>query len=217
MITLQRENTPLFYRDRMPQIIETLETMDLPFDREAARKQVRHPQLDPPMLDILVDVICTTTLFDDFTVAKRIDLYLFQEFLISICYRLVAIPYLHSPSKIEDAYHIGLTLYMMTLFLQVGSQRIMNYDNVTRRLRKVLESDVLDSEDDLRFWLMVVGGVWVLDDEDADWLMLMVNTQAEKMQIRSWAEARDVLNRGLWLGVVHDGPGSTVWTRARCE
>ncbi|KAJ4351475.1 uncharacterized protein N0V89_006818 [Didymosphaeria variabile] len=217
MFTLQREETPRFHRSRMPQIISTLHALDLPFDREAAQKHVQHLDLDAALLDVLLDIICTSVLFNDPPSARKVDLYLFQELLVTVCYRLLAIPHTHSPPRIEDAYHIGLTLFMMELFLQVGKQRVMSYDNVTRRLRRVLESDVLEGEGELRFWLLMLGGVWISDDEDAEWLLPKMFAQTRKMRLRSWSDAREVLERWPWIGALHDGPGKMVWERARCE
>ncbi|KAF2451561.1 hypothetical protein P171DRAFT_515562 [Karstenula rhodostoma CBS 690.94] len=217
MYALQCEDTPRFYRSKMPHVISLLRALDLPFDREAARKQVQHPKLDPALLDVLIDIICASTLFSDLPSTQKVDLYLFQELLVSICYRLLAIPYSHHPPRIEDSYHVGLMIFMMSLFLQVGSQRIMSYRNVTRRLKRVLESDFLDGEDDLRLWLLMMGSVWVADDEDADWLMPMVCAQTRKMELRSWSEAREVVERWPWIGALHDALGRLVWERARCE
>jgi hypothetical protein len=201
----------------MPQIISTLHTLDLNFDQEAAYKLVHHRTLDPAILDVLLDVICTSTLFSDIPSARKVDLYLFQELLVSVCYRLLAIPHSHSPPRIEDAYHVGLTIFMMSLFLQIGKQRVMNYDNVTKRLRNIVESDLLEGEDELRFWLLMLGGVWVADDDHVEWLMPMMFTQTRKMQLWSWSKAKEVLDRWPWIGGLHDGPGRMVWERARYE
>jgi hypothetical protein len=215
MYTLQCEGTPHFHRSNMPQIISTLHALDLPFDQEAAYKRVQHPTLDPALLDVLLDVTCTSTLFSDIPSARKVDLYLFQELLVSICYRLLAIPHSHSPPRIEDAYHVGLTIFMMSLFLQIGSQRVMNYNNVTKRLKNILEGDILESEDGLKFWLLMLGGVWVTDDDNVEWLIPMMFTQRRKMQLCNWSEAKEVLERWMWIGVLHDGPGRMVWERAR--
>lgn len=217
MYTLQCEDTPRFHRSNMPQIIATLHALDLPFDRDIARNQVQHLKLDHALLDVLVDIICASTLFNDLPSTRKVDLYLFQELLVSICYSLLAISHSHYPPRIEDAYHVGLIIFMMSLFLQVGSQRIMNYDNVTRRLRTVLESDLFDGENDLRFWLLMMGGVWVADEEGAGWLMPMMHAQTRKMRLHSWNEAREVVERFPWIGVLYDAPVKIFWERARCK
>ncbi|OAG10003.1 uncharacterized protein CC84DRAFT_459240 [Paraphaeosphaeria sporulosa] len=215
MYALQCEDTPRFHRSHMPQIISTLHSLDLPFNREAARKQVQHPNLDSALLDVLIDVICATTLFNDLHSTRKVDLYFFQEILVDYCYRLLAIPHLHSPQTLEDAYHVGLKIFMMSLFLQVGSQRIMNYDNVTERLKMVLESDILDGENELRFWLLMMGGVWVADNEDVEWLVLVKHAQTRKMGLGSWSEAKQIVEMWPWIGRLHDAPGKLFWDRTR--
>ncbi|KAL5428584.1 hypothetical protein PMIN04_000729 [Paraphaeosphaeria minitans] len=119
MYALQCEDTPRFHRSNMPKIISTLHSLDLPFNREAARKQVQHSELDPALLDVLGDIFCAATLFNDLPSTRKVDLYLFQEMLVDYYYLLLAIPHPHSPTTLEDAYHVGLMIFLMSLFCRL--------------------------------------------------------------------------------------------------
>ncbi|KAJ4301484.1 hypothetical protein N0V90_003576 [Kalmusia sp. IMI 367209] len=216
MFTLHHEDVPRFYRDKLPEIKANLEAMNIPFDRDSAQKQIQHPSLNPRFLDILLDVINTSTLFNDLLSTHRVDLYTFQEILVSICYRLFAFDAQRNTEKptIQDAYLVGLKLFMMSLFLQVGRQRLMEYDNMTCRLRGVLERGALDGEDELKLWLLMMGGVWILDDVDAEWLVPMAKEQARRMGLSRWDEAYEVLRKYPWIEALHDESGRTVWERS---
>lgn len=213
MYALHNETTPRFYRCNMTQVISTLHSLSLPFDREAARKQVQHPGLDPALQDVLVDMLCAKTLFNDLPSTKKVDLYLFQEILVSYCYRLLAIPHSHDPPRIDDAYHVGLMIFLMSLFLHVGSQRFMEYDNLTRRLRRVFESEFLEGEDELKLWVLMMGSVWVASDEDTEWLLVIMRGLMRSLELGSWSEVVRVLKRWPWIGTLHDGPGRMFWSR----
>ncbi|KAF1964065.1 hypothetical protein BU23DRAFT_494060 [Bimuria novae-zelandiae CBS 107.79] len=218
MYTLQREVAPRFHRDNMTAIKCTLASLHLPFDNETSHMLAQHSELDPRLQDVLGDVISTSTLFNDLPSTRKVDLYLYQEIFVSILYRLHAIPFHPNPNlppTIGDAYHVGLTLFMMSLFLQHGRHRILQYSNVTRRLKDVLESMTLEQEDWLRFWLLMVEAVWVAEDEGTEWLVRMVGEQARKMGLETWKDARDAVLRYPWIGALHDEPGRLIWEKAR--
>ena len=158
-----------------------------------------------------------STLFNDLTSTSKVDLFQYQEIIISILYRIFALNFHENtslPPTIEDAYHVGLTLFIMTLFLQHGRKRMLQYHNVVRRLRNVLDSKVLDQEHELKFWLSMVGGVWVNQDDGAEWLPPLVRSEARKMGLTGWEDAKSVLKRYPWIHPLHDEAGVQVWEKA---
>ena len=208
---------PRFNRNRMPEIRNTLASLHISFDNEASRKLIQHPRLNPALLDVLTDVISATTLFNDLTSTRKIDLYLYQEVLVSIFYRLLSIPFHADTSRaptVEDAYHIGLTLFLMSLFLQHGRNRIIDYGKLVAKWDSVLRSPSMEQEEGLAFWLLMVGGFWVVDDDDAEWLLPMIRDQANRMNCKTWEAVKDTVRRYPWIGPIHDKLGIYIWTKA---
>lgn len=220
MFTLQNESPPRFQRDRMLELEQKFASLHLPFDREASRQLVRHSGLNVGLVEVLVDAITTSALFNDLSSVQKIDLYLFQELLITIFYRLLTIPFHPNPSSpptIEDAYHAGLTLFMTTLFLQYGSKRALHCVSITGRLKIVLQSTTLEREDGLKLWLLMLNCVWVMGDGEADWLLPIVGEQSRKMDLSAWEEARKVVERYPWIGRLHDESARLFWEKARAS
>jgi len=190
-----------------------LASKQLSFDRTAARKLVQHEGLDERLLDILLDIMIMSILFNGNNYGEKIDLFLFQELLISVCYRLMAFDAVENKKRcaVQDGYQIGLTLFMMSLFLQYGRRRVLNYDNMTQRLKRILESSTLRGEDEFVLWLLMTGGVWVLDDADMEWLHPKIKAHAEGMGLRSYEEVLECVEKYPWIGKLHEEPGRTIW------
>lgn len=217
MFTLEHEGPPQFFRNNMLNIKKQFKDLGIPFDFRKSRGLVQHAGLSPALLEILIDVISVSTLFNDLTSTSKIDLFQYQEIIISILYRIFAIPFHRGtslPPTIGDAYHVGLTLFIMTLFLQHGKKRMLQYHNIVRRLRNVLDSKVLDQEHELKFWLSMAGGVWVSQDDGAEWLPPLVRSEAKKMRLTGWEDAKSVLKRYPWIHPLHDETGVQVWEKA---
>ena len=219
MFTLEHEGAPRFTRDKMPNIKDQLGALDISFDTVESSRLVQHAHLSPELLEVLIDVISASTLFNNLVSTSKIDILLYQEIIVSILYRLLAISFHEEkslPPSIEDAYHVGLTLFMMSLFLQHGRKRLLQYDNITMRLKNVLDSAALDQEHGLKFWLLMVEGVWVVEDDDAQWLPPSVESEARNMGLIDWEHARKVLERYPWIHPLHDEPGIQIWEKAMC-
>ena len=217
MFTLQHEIEPTFSRDEMPNIRRTLAELNVPFDTGDVDNLDKHSELSPTLLEIFLDAQSASKLLNNRQYTQQIDLYLYQELIVSIFYRLLAIPFHQDttlPPTIEDAYHVGLSLFMMSLFLQHGRNRILQFRNVTARLRMVLNSHSLDREPHLRFWLLMMDGVWVGDDDDTEWLPPMVRAQARKLGLHNWKAARKSIAEYPWIGELHDRSGRTLWQKA---
>lgn len=217
MFALQHETEPSFRRDEMPNIIHTLAALDVPFDLEASQNLGRRSKLSPALLKVFLDVQSASRLFNNKQFTRKIDLFLYQDMIVSVFYRLLAISFHQDdslPPTIDDAYHVGLSLFMMSLFLQHGRNRILQFHNITTRLRTVLNSHILEQEPQLEFWLLMMDGVWVGDDEGTDWLPPMVKDQARKLGLRTWTAVRKAVAEYPWIGELHDSPGKITWEKA---
>ena len=173
-------------------------------------------QLDPYLQDILLDALDIADVLNDFVGDGHLGLITFQEIVVSICSRLIHFRPLKSDmplSLVEAAYHTGLVIYTMSLFLQHDSRRIMDYDLVTVRLKEVLDS-VQELDDDLALWLMCLGGIWLTDDPNRAWLSPMISQFTRTTEIDNWQEVHDRVSKLPWIKAVHEDQGRSVWTSA---
>lgn len=204
----------VFFRDRMPEAQSMLSSKGLCLDRSSASSAIRHNELDPDLQEILVDVTGVAALFNDLPKGSTIDLSTFQEMLYSICYRLIRFLPLNSSkrvSNIEAVYHIGLTVFTMTLFLQFDNRRILDFELVFLRLKDILDRGLDESDSDLLLWLMFVGGIWISGGIDESWLMSRIRKLASRVNIFTWADVHSSVTAFPWIHAIHDRPARAVW------
>lgn len=201
----------------MREVQITLASKGFGLDQIAAASTIRHNGMDPSLYKILLDVASVSSLFNDSPAGLKLDTNTFQEILVSVCSRLIRFHPLQSPkqkSDIEAVYHIGMTIFMMTLFLQYDGQRILQYELVSLRLQDVLDRGLDDLDNDLVLWLMFIGGIWTLGGTDGLWLFSRIRTLAFRLGVNSWAEVHSCISGLPWIRALHDRPGHAVWTLA---
>lgn len=176
----------LFHRDKIPEVLKTLNSQDLTFSPNITSKNHTQASINPYLQTILIDIMSLTSLFNNQnsnppTQQKQtLDITTFLEILTSICSRLLHFqPLIFQPLqsrsksrapkpkpdnenkftfkfKREEAYHIGLITFMTTLFLQWDHRRVNEYELISRRLRKVLDQDEDDTDLDLELRLWLL-------------------------------------------------------------
>ena len=204
----------MFFRDRMSECRIILAANGLSLDRAPATSSIQYKQLDPYLYEILLDIMSLCSLFNENLLNRTIDLMTFQEILVSLCYRLLRFRSLNGSrqvSGIQAAYHIGLTVFTMTIFLQHDHRRIIHYGLIPLRLEDVLSNGMDEYENDFLFWLLIVGGIWVSSDESGDWLLPRIRIVAQRGGYDTWDEARNSICKFPWLNALHDQPGHKLW------
>lgn len=181
------------------------------------------PPIETPIFTILMDVFDICTLFNHPGDRHfEVDLDAYQEFMISIAYRLLSLdltkqqqPY---PTQ-ESIYQIGLTIFMMTMFLQYGRRRLHRFTRITQLLKRGVEAHSLHEDKDQMLWLMVLGGIWMmdgvwdLDEHTGEWLPPLITELALEMGVRSWDDARARIVKYPWIHKLHDEPGRLIWEK----
>lgn len=206
----------LFFRDRLSKVQTALKFKGFARNRISAIPLTQCEQLDPYLRDILLDVLDIDAVLNDFAGDGHLGLITFQEIMISICSRLIHFHPLKSDkplSLVKAAYHTGLVMYMMSLFLQHDHRRIMDYPLVTVRLKEVLNCDQ-ELDDDLALWLMCLGGIWLADDPYRLWLGPMISEFSRTTGIDSWPEVHGRISKFPWINDVHEDQGRLAWTSA---
>lgn len=216
MLAIQHGGQPLFFRDRMAKVRDVLARKKIDFDGNAAASCPQHDLLEPYLYDILVDTMGATSLFNK---GVRLDLETLQEMILSIGYRLTQFRPSEEDRKLwqlQDSYHIGLTIWTMTVFLHGGRRQILDYERLDHRLKEILDSDLEDHNPELALWLLILGGVWVSDgyEYDEHWLPPRIRPMAMRLNIRSWDEVCTIVGHFPWIHALHDDLGRALWDRA---
>lgn len=135
---------------------------------------------------------------------------------MSVCYRLLKFRSLDESRKLCDLqtiYHVGLLLFMMTTFLQFNRHRIMNHKLLSLCLRDALDTETHGEEDGLILWFMVVGGIWVSNDVEGNWLYQRIWETSVRRRIDTWDEVRHIVCMFPWIHALHDQPGYELWSK----
>ena len=203
----------MFFRDRMPHVRTVLASWGIKFDRAAAEARVRHQVLDAYLHDTIIDVVCVCTLFNYEIGSRQLDLLTFQEMEYSLCYRLLNFRALNDASKtpVQAAYHIGLLMLMMTMFLRFDRRRVLDYRRTTLELSNTLDNWPDDGDNELLLWLTIVGGIWISGDLDNEWLHPKIRQVSQNLGLASWDAVLGVIKKFPWLHALHDVPGRELW------
>lgn len=197
----------------MELVRSNLASQGIKFDRAAAEATLRHQVLDVNLHNVIIDSICVCKLFNHEIGNRQIDLVTFQEMVYSICYRLLNFRRLDDLSRTpaQAAYHIGLTMIVMSMFLRFDRRRVLDYRLVTCALSDTLDNWPTDGDDELLLWLMTVGGIWISGELGNEWLHPLIRRTSRKIGIESWDSVLDIVKTFPWLHALHDVPGRELW------
>lgn len=200
----------------MPQVRKTLAKKGLHLDDVSVASAAHHKQLHLHLREILRNIMGVCALFNHSLGNFMLESHTFLEIVVSTFNHLLRFcPFDNSkPEPTVDAiYHIGLTLFMMTMFLHRGRRRVVDHELVSVRLRHLLDSELDDYDDELIFWLVTICGIWVTDAADGDWPVPMMHDTAQRLGVDTWSKAQAVVRRFPWLNSVHDEPGLNLWNK----
>lgn len=197
----------------MSETLVILESKGFDVRRDVTACGIRYDGLDPALYEILLDVTSIAYLFNNLPADQTVDTYLFQELVVSVCFRLVEFrPEQGSSDRhsTEAALHIGLTAFMMTLFLQHSYRRLIDYDLVSLRLKDALNRHLHELDDDLGLWLVFIGRVWTWGSDDEFWAG-KIREVVQRLGITHEADVLKSVKRLPWITTLHDKLSHMVW------
>lgn len=200
----------------MHDVRKCLRTQDLPLDRDPGVRPTPLENIDPYLQNVLSDTMSICSLFNEIG-SKNFDYIIFLEVLISLCCRLLKFRPLRDASTLLDrqsAHHIGLITFMMTMFLQNDRCRLINYSLVPVCLKSALRGDFHEQNIELSLWLTIIGGIWISDEPENEWIAPKVRMGAQRLGLTCWEDARKFIYKYPWIGGLHDQPGRLLWERA---
>lgn len=201
----------------MQKVRDALALRQSSYENTVIASLIRHHDLRADLYDILLDIISICSFFNDNPFKMTLDLTLFLECQTSICYRLLRFHGLGSPwpdqTGIAPAYHTGLTIFMMTMFLQYDRRRMLDYSLISACLWHALEGDVVNQpqHQELALWLMILGGVWISGEGNVKSLRPRIRATADRLRLESWEDVRGCLGKYPWIQSIHDEPGRALW------
>ncbi|KAH8680749.1 hypothetical protein BX600DRAFT_504504 [Xylariales sp. PMI_506] len=218
--TLQYGGRMLFFRDRMPDMQKVLESQGVQFEHNPDICATYADQLDPALAAILLDMMKVSTIYRRYPYNIKVGVITFQEILVSFCSRLNhfhQMPGHQLESKLDSAMFIGMTVFTMSLFLRHDHRRILHYKPVTDYLKMVVNTGSDSSHNELILWLLLIGGIWLYEDDKESWILSELRTFSRRMGSKSWDEIHTTIIKFPWVERVHDEAGLDVWVMANRE
>ena len=202
----------------MVDVALALEAEGFLLNRRSTTLRSSSNRVDPRLNQVLLDANGIVALLNMDCVRFRFEPDMLQEIIVSIGCRLVAFHPLCEPqleSRLDSAYHIGLTAFITTLFLQVGRRRFQKYGLVGQHLKLAIEKGLEEEDNSVMLWLLFVGGISVLEGGDQAWLHSRIHHVAASLELDSWDMLRQHLLQFPWIISLHDEPGKALWDAAR--
>ncbi|KAI1210036.1 uncharacterized protein F4807DRAFT_460323 [Annulohypoxylon truncatum] len=121
----------------------------------------------------------------------------------------VQLPYTHFPAAYRDCL-VNLNLKSLDLALSTFTPAVG--DDGSSSTSSGVDSPPPLWSSQLLLWLLTIGHVSVFDSTDSDtWLKPWLRVNLDLCGIRTWSAMRDVLSSFIWVGIVHDMPGKSLF------
>lgn len=140
---------------------------------------------------------------------QLITTQIFLQSMASIVYPLLGMQFQAGSSN--EAIRLVLLAFSSSVFLP-WRQLSLPYPH----LRSQLETCLVQLEPQkvppaLYIWLLMVSAVSVLDSSYEYWLQPLLLVNIQRCDIHSWSAMRNLLKSFLWIGLVHDRPGRSIF------
>ncbi|CAG9990899.1 unnamed protein product [Clonostachys byssicola] len=215
VFALQFGGPTAFFRDEMLRVRAEMASKGR-FQRLLALPAIHDKNTPNPLLkEVLLDVLDVSALINGNKSKLVVDLINFQEILMSVFYRLLRMHPLQGVPLTNDAdamYHLGLLIFMLTLFITIEKQRILECCPVSDAVRELLDRDLSKSSDELVLWFLLIGAIWTSTVE-GDWILPNLQEVRKRLCLNKWEEVQCRIESFPWISVLHDEPGRSLWIR----
>ncbi|OTA52248.1 hypothetical protein K449DRAFT_391545 [Hypoxylon sp. EC38] len=139
----------------------------------------------------------------------RIPKEAFLGTMASVMYGLIDMEF--DVRSTNEVIRLGLLAFSSSVFLQWKQMR-MSYAHFSTLYKDCLmRVDFSDIPAQLQLWLLMVGAISVFGKTDYDWLKPPLRTTMNLCQIGSWTDMRHLLSTFMWIEIVHDEPGKSIF------
>jgi len=140
---------------------------------------------------------------------RLISTKVINETMTSVLYRLLCMRYASGSS--DEGVRVVLLTYCYHGFLQWGDIKLPcpHLQNAFKEGTLALQRS---GEVSARFmlWVLMVGAVSIFDEQKEAWLNAMLSQHARRQQ-RSWREVQDILKSFLWIPLLDEKRGRSIW------
>ncbi|KLP10569.1 uncharacterized protein FFB20_07446 [Fusarium fujikuroi] len=215
LFAMQQGGHPLFHRDHIYHVKRSLayKGFNLQPDSDAYSNR-----LGPIIQEAFSDTMGLCRLLNKHQDEKPLDLLEFQEVLVSICYRLLQFRTIYESRLMQDAqstYHIGLCLFMISIHFNNTQFRIARRGLIMALVKEAIESKLSEHEDEVKFWLLSLGGISVSLPDGREWFVEALREQASLLGIMAWEQVKGCLAKFPWMDAIHDEPIRKLWDQVR--
>lgn len=192
-----------------------------------------HSSPDPRLVNVWLDLReFSRSANIAYQTGRRIRGELFQETIVSVQYRLLALEHEHkerdksdNPVPVQETMaRLGMLAFCATAFLQPKGVRA-DYPRFAARLRECLESaipsqKVAELETTkifwrMRLWLLYISYISVLAGTEHEALVVSgVSGALLALRLASWKEVRDVLMEHVWIDWIDGKVGMDLTEKA---
>ncbi|KAF2180089.1 hypothetical protein K469DRAFT_753593 [Zopfia rhizophila CBS 207.26] len=172
-------------------------------------------RLKPSLQLIAIDIMALTDTLNHSTQGRKVDALTYQEALITIFYRLLHTgPWnnIATDCTFDICCYLGILSFMTTLMFQYGRRRLLRPEMLTRRLKAALQHDGYTCDwGGVKLWLLIVGRISILRDEDDSWILSQTADELKKLGIGDWENLSRELNRFPWIETLHGIALRRIW------
>jgi hypothetical protein len=148
----------------------------------------------------------------------KLDDYIFHDTIILLGYRIVHHCPLGKPraiSRLENAVHLGLIAFMMTLALGLDG-RTLQVPLLPGLLRSAAEESfgTEQKERELLLWILFIGGRLIFGSPDEAWLLPKTAEATCFLVLHSWEGVSSTLVKFPWFNTAHDKSGQDQWCKS---
>lgn len=133
----------------------------------------------------------------------------FVETMASVIYRLLVMRF-KSGSR-SESIRLGLLAFSSNIFLQ-WKHLGMDYPHLASAFKgSIVRLISTNVSSQFMLWLLMVGAVSVFGAADDQWLESLLYVNMSFCGIDSWNKMRDLLQSFIWIGLVYDKHGKSVF------
>lgn len=140
---------------------------------------------------------------------QLITTQIFLQSMASVVYPLLHIKF-ESHSN-DEAIRLTLLALSSSVFLpwrQLG----LSYPYLKSQLKAcLLQLDTSTHSPAQITWILMTSAVSVFDYRDSPWLQSLLFVNITSCNIHSWSAMRNSLKSFLWIDLIHDGPGRSIF------
>jgi hypothetical protein len=128
------------------------------------------------------------------------------ETMIAVTYRLLHMGF--AAGSIDETVRLGLLAFSHHVFLQWQDIKLPYYHFPTTYQNCILGLKLVDRvSSQLMLWLLMTGANSLFNVSDEVWLREHLREYADRCQVKTWKEMREILKSFMWIALLDEQSG----------